>query len=174
MVGLKPRCGHIVTLDNCPGLNVREAFAIQMALQCRDDLFWIGADDETKLRPAGCLARNGIYRPLRLTRDTGEDLETVPSDDPFNRGQGFLAPVRVDFRRARSRFPLTLSQNLADSRCQRCRTPFRYSNLATFVGNGCQCVRENNCRVGQQAAPVPRMVCALTKLACYVEDITAA
>ena len=155
-------------------LDLREAMLVEMAAQRRQDLVRIGADHEAQLAVGDGAGRDGVDRPVGIAGLEGQDLEAVPAEHALDRRQRLLAPVRIDLRRALAGIDMGVGQRRAHRVGERLGPPFRHLDLAARVGDGGQRMRQDDAGIGQQAAPVARMMAALAHGELEVEVERAA
>src|SRR6266542_3479123 len=108
-------------------LDLREAVAVEMAAQRRNDVVYAGPDDITQLAVGARLARNGVNRMLRRSRDKGQHLEAVPGEDALGRAEIRFAPVAVDGRTVAAAVDLHIGKKAPHGSGQR-GPPFRHTN----------------------------------------------
>ena len=117
-------------------------------------------------------ARNRVDRAVRRSGGEGQNLEAVPAEHPFRRRKIGLAPVAVDGRAILAPIDLNALQDAAH-RLRKRRPPFRDLNRASGVGDTGQRLREDDARIGKQAAPVAGVVTALSQIDDQVDHMAA-
>ena len=172
-VRVEPRRGK-VRLAAGADLHLDEALPIEMTAQRRHDVVGIGADHVTQLtaRPGAWL--DGVHGPVRLAANEGQHAKGVPAEDLFRGAQARFAPVRIDPRPLRRRHDSAVRERLAHRRRQAVGAPFGDPDDALVVGDRRQCMGEYQARIGEQPAPIPRMVAPFAQIDFKVDGRAAA
>ena len=107
----------------------------------------------------------------------GEDLEAAPAEHLFGRGQARLAPVRVDRGLALGERP-SAGRRSASARATAAGSARGFSSgiriAPVLRDDGRDRMREQDCRIGQKAAPVARMMGGFPELDHQIEVERAA
>ena len=172
VVRIKPgrREGVAFGLDD---LNLVKALGGEMTTQGRDDVVRVGANDETQLAGGLGIAGDGVDRRFRHAGFHGQHGKAVPAEYPFLWCQALLAPVLVDLDGAgvdRGK----RCEYFADARGEAGGAPFGDLDLAACIGDRGNGVRQNDRRVGDEAAEVARVVGAFPEVNHHVEQLATA
>ena len=123
----------------------------------------VGTDDETQLAMRNRGRRDGIDRMLRIPRLEREHLERVPAKHPLCGRKSGFAPALIDRRIERIAADGDVGQRLPDGAGDGRGAQTVYEHDAVFAHDGRNGVRQNDCGIREQPAPVAGVVAAFAQ-----------
>jgi hypothetical protein len=172
-VGVEPRGGEHLLAARGRDLNAREAVAIKVAAQRRQDRGGVDAHHEAQLPARPGPRRDRVHGARRVAAGIGQDLEGRPAIDPLGGRQARLAPPWIESRAAGLLRHLDAGERTAHGRRDPWGHPLGDADLARGSRDGGQRMGELQARIGEEPAEIARMVPALARVDPQVDRVAA-